>query len=286
MGEGLTGIYAIANNDSGKVYVGSTATSFKKRWAEHRAGLRGNYHHNSHLQAAWARYGEGAFEFVICEYVDDPDRLIEREQYWLDKFRLMCAVYNMGVVAACPILGMTFSLSEETRRRISAALVGNSRRAGLYPCFIHRDTKEVIPAGANLAAMCRERGLSYVGMDDVKSRRTFHHKGWEILDESLRKIKMPRKPVSKAGRAAVSRSKSGASHPNWGKCLSEKTKARIGESNAGEYPAFVRRETREVIPAGRNLSKMCRERGLRQACMSLVVHGHQRSHQGWALLPQ
>lgn len=239
MTEELTGIYAIVSSESGKVYVGSTATSFKKRWTEHRAGLRGNYHHNPHLQAAWARYGEGAFEFVICECVDDLDRLIEREQYWLDQFRVMYEVYNLGVVAACPTLGVTFS--EEVRGRMSRAQMGNKSRLGIphteetkrkigaansgarspnygkhlpratrekigrasrgrthsketrdkiskalgkrYPSFIHRGTGEIILAGINLSALCRERGLNRGGMCCVANGKWPHHRGWMLVQE-------------------------------------------------------------------------------------------------------
>jgi len=46
----------------------------------------------------------------------------------------------------------------------------------------------------------------------------------------------------------------GPNNPNYGKPLSIETKEKIGQALAKEYPAFLHRETGEVIPEGRNLS--------------------------------
>ena len=186
------GIYAIVNTESGKVYVGATARSFKERWAEHRKRLRGGYHDNSHLNRAWKKYGAAAFEFVVLEGVEDPDCLIECEQYWLDEYRMAGLVYNTGVVAGAHRLGC--SHTEETKRKLSEIFKGRPRgprsaetrrkigesKAKLYPAFVHRETGEIIPAGCNLTAMCRERGLRRRSMCRVANRRRRSHKGWVL----------------------------------------------------------------------------------------------------------
>ena len=59
---------------------------------------------------------------------------------------------------------------------------------------------------------------------------------------------------------------------------------KIGRANAGPYPAFIHRETGEIIPAGINLSKLCRERGLSRWNMWAVAHGRAISCRGWTLL--
>jgi group I intron endonuclease len=74
------GIYAIRNRRNGKIYVGSAA-NISKRWSRHRKDLREGCHRNRHRQAAFNRYGEGAFEFVVLEFTLD---LTCREQYWID----------------------------------------------------------------------------------------------------------------------------------------------------------------------------------------------------------
>lgn len=82
--------------------------------------------------------------------------------------------------------------SAETRRRMSEGRRGmifsDSHRQRLgevrgrpYPAFIHRETGEIIPAGVNLAALCRERGLDKDGMGKVRRGVTWSHWGWELL---------------------------------------------------------------------------------------------------------
>jgi group I intron endonuclease len=65
-------IYSIQNKVNGKCYIGST-NNLKRRWAEHKATLRGNKHHSFILQRAWNKYGEDNFKFkllLICEPKD------------------------------------------------------------------------------------------------------------------------------------------------------------------------------------------------------------------------
>jgi len=78
----MMGIYAIRGpNDA--VYVGK-AKNIKKRWGQHRSHLRSGVHGTPHLQYAWNKYGETAFVFEIVELVDSQERMIVREQFWLD----------------------------------------------------------------------------------------------------------------------------------------------------------------------------------------------------------
>lgn len=57
-------IYIIRNKLDEKYYLGSTK-DFGRRKKEHLSELRGGYHHNMHLQNAYKKYGEDAFEFVV-----------------------------------------------------------------------------------------------------------------------------------------------------------------------------------------------------------------------------
>lgn len=68
-----------------------------------------------------------------------------------------------------------------------------------------------------------------------------------------------------------------------GHTLSEEHIHKIIEANAKSYPAFIHRETGEIIPAGRNLTALCRERKLDIPNMWHVAHGGARSHKGWVL---
>lgn len=68
-----------------------------------------------------------------------------------------------------------------------------------------------------------------------------------------------------------------------GREVSEETRSRLSKANAGDYPAFIHRGTGEIIPAGKNLSHLCRKRGLNRPNMSAVKTGRRKSCKGWAL---
>jgi len=80
----VSGIYAIRNVLSGRVYVGS-ADSIARRFIAHVSQLRRGVHHSTHLQRAWNKHGENAFEFLILEIT--RQNLIAREQHFIDLLR-------------------------------------------------------------------------------------------------------------------------------------------------------------------------------------------------------
>jgi len=120
MGEQITngGIYLLTNFLSGESYLGST-TDFTRRWLRHRRDLRRLRHANQHLQAAWNKYGENAFLFVIVETVSSRNCLVETEQHWLDKLK---PAYNIVKVVASPFLGRRHTC--ETKAILSASKSG------------------------------------------------------------------------------------------------------------------------------------------------------------------
>jgi excisionase family DNA binding protein len=78
-----TGIYAIENSRSGRVYIGSSSTGFLSRWSHHQSALTRGNHSNFFLQHDWNRVGPGWFRCFLLEEVNDPILLREREQYWM-----------------------------------------------------------------------------------------------------------------------------------------------------------------------------------------------------------
>src|SRR6476620_11859536 len=59
------GIYQIRNLINDKRYVGSTSTSFARRWQQHLNLLLQGKHHCKHLQNSWNKYGAEAFAYEI-----------------------------------------------------------------------------------------------------------------------------------------------------------------------------------------------------------------------------
>lgn len=94
-------IYKIINLVNDKFYVGSTVHK-KVRFRQHRKLLRGNRHHCKHLQAAWNKYGEAKFDFVVVEEVPDSISLEEVEDRWLKEHVGQTYCYNTGHSSAAP----------------------------------------------------------------------------------------------------------------------------------------------------------------------------------------
>lgn len=94
-------IYKIVNLVNDKFYVGST-TNKKVRFRQHRKLLRGNRHHCKHLQAAWNKYGESKFDFVVIEEVPIARSLQEVEETYLVQHVGKPYCYNTGHSADAP----------------------------------------------------------------------------------------------------------------------------------------------------------------------------------------
>lgn len=104
------GIYKIINIVNNKFYIGS-AVNLRKRKTRHFSELRTGRHNNRHLLAAWTKYGEQAFVFVVVEEVNDRALLLEAENRWLKGHVGKDYCYNIGTDATAPALGMSGELS-------------------------------------------------------------------------------------------------------------------------------------------------------------------------------
>lgn len=116
----MSGIYSIINKSNGKIYVGQTSRPFDERKSEHFNRLNRQVHSNPHLQSAWNKYGEDAFEFNILENCPKED-LGENEDWWITYFDStnQSKGYNLqsGGVS-------DYTVSDETRKKQSEALKG------------------------------------------------------------------------------------------------------------------------------------------------------------------
>ncbi len=77
----------------------------KRRKSRHFSELRNNRHNNKHLQAAWDKYGEKAFTFVVVEELPEGADLLAAENVWLKEHVGKDYCYNVGVDAIAPTLG-------------------------------------------------------------------------------------------------------------------------------------------------------------------------------------
>ena len=100
------GIYKIINVINNKFYVGS-AVDLKRRKTRHFSELRTGKHNNRHLQAAWVKYGEQAFIFVVVKELPAAADLLAEENVWLKEHVGKDYCYNLGVDATAPMLGVS-----------------------------------------------------------------------------------------------------------------------------------------------------------------------------------
>lgn len=82
-----SGIYALYNIASGKIYIGQTRNLVRREY-EHFRCLRKGKHHNKYLQRAFNQDGENNFKFVIVEKCP-IEELDNKERYYIEKFQLM-----------------------------------------------------------------------------------------------------------------------------------------------------------------------------------------------------
>lgn len=187
------GIYAILQKGTSRHYVGSSL-DVSARWSAHRHMLRKGAHHSPHLQRAWDRYGQDAFEFVLLEKVDDPALLVERESWWIAEKGAADpkAGFNVG-----PVAGSRAGVphSEQSRAAISAAM-----------------------RGRRLSAEHREK----IGAANLGKRRS--------EDERARISAMTAsRHVAGQGPGAASRFFKGGPNPFAGRTMSEEQKAKLRE---------------------------------------------------------
>lgn len=261
----LSGIYAIKNLISGKLYIGS-AKNLSTRRSRHFADLKTGQHKNAHLQNSWRKHGEGAFVFVVllrCAPVD----LIWFEQRSIDVFRGQHpkGLYNIGGTAGSRLgipvsaanraktsermKGNTFNvgrkLSAEHRARISAAGKGRPGRKG----YRHSDE-----ARAKIAAASRGNQYSRgairsaefrakisaatkgrVVKPEVRARISLTLQGHDIPPKTRQKIAetLRGRTLTSEHRAKVSKSLIG--NTRWlGKNHSLETKRRMSEVKKGK----------------------------------------------------
>ena len=80
--KGLSGVYKITNLNTGEFYIGSSK-NLQKRYREWRADFNSKRHFN------WFYTNKiENFEFEVIELVESTkDKLLEREQHWVDKLK-------------------------------------------------------------------------------------------------------------------------------------------------------------------------------------------------------
>lgn len=206
-----TGVYLIRNLNTGKIYVGSAASSFTQRWNKHRCDLNSRGHHNPRLQASWNKHGEQAFVFEILERCS-PSDCLKKEQQWLNQLTPTNPKIGYNF---CEIAG-----SHLGRKRSQATLLKMSKsQKGRVKSSEHR---------AKIAATL----TGSIHTPETRAKLSAMGKGHIVSEQTRLKISLGNKgnTHSTEFKAKISSSlkKYFASHP-----MSNETKKRMSESRKG-----------------------------------------------------
>ena len=254
----MQGVYKILNCKNGKFYIGSSV-NVEKRFNSHRKELIANCHNNSHLQHAWNKYGEDAFEFSVIEEVQDKQKLRERETYYLKITN--CTDRNIGYnLLDNANIGLGVQASEEVRHKISEACSGSKN--GNYG---RKHTEE------ELIKMRNNRwGIGYV----CKPRKKGKQKSPDELRESYKRISeyMKNRVVSEETRQKLRQYRLGRkASPELRKKFSE---SRKGPKNANSK--LTKEQVFEIhkkMNSGVNYKDVCAEYGIGQCWAYKIKKG-------------
>lgn len=214
MNNPVSGIYIIANNVNGKVYVGKTVRNIKARWSEHKATLTSGKHHNTHLQNAWNKYGESAFEFQVLEYCA-IDQLDAREKHHIAIYKACGMSYNM-TSGGDGALGR--DTNDATRQKLSKALKGR---------VFTEETRRKMSESAKDKPPVTEETRHRMSM--ATKGRPSHLKGKTLTKEHRQKIS-----ESGKGRVFTEEHKNKISDANKGAIFTEEHRRNLSKSHKGK----------------------------------------------------
>lgn len=113
--KGTPGVYIIENKINNKVYIGASKDTYN-RLCDHKVMLRGNNHHNIHLQSAFNKYGEENFIFDTLEDCDEQF-IYSQENYWCKMLNTHDRNHGYNIDPTAP--NGKCAVSDETKTKMS-----------------------------------------------------------------------------------------------------------------------------------------------------------------------
>lgn len=115
-------VYQHKNKVNGKNYFGITKQEVEKRWGHE--GI--NYKTSPYFYAAIQKYGWDNFEHIILFTNLTKDEACEKEQELIQRFNTMNRQFGYNSTSG----GEAFVMNEETKQKISQAMMGNKNGLG------------------------------------------------------------------------------------------------------------------------------------------------------------
>lgn len=124
-------VYQHKNKINGKIYIGITMQEPEQRW-RHGEG----YKSSPHFYAAIQKYGWDNFEHNILFENLTKEEACQKEQELIAKYNSMDREFGYNSTSG----GDIFTMNEETKQKISQALMGNKNGLG-HPCSEEKKKK-------------------------------------------------------------------------------------------------------------------------------------------------
>ncbi len=184
------GIYRIWHMATNKSYIGS-AVDVSARLGSHLRMLNRKSHHSVKLQRAWDKYGEEAFSFNVVEVVESKEKLIEREQHWIDEFNASRLGYNISPTAGS-ILGHKFS--DESKRKMGLAATGRIKTDETrLKLSIANTGKKMSPESREKMRIAKLGRKAKPHSAETKAKMSAARIGWRPSEETIEKMSLAKR---------------------------------------------------------------------------------------------
>lgn len=186
------GIYMLLNTKNGKRYIGSSV-NIRKRLNIHRSLLKHNKHDNKHLQNAWNKYGEKAFNYSILEKCNEDERFI-REQFYVDTIH---PEYNicLEVVQNPPHTEDSRNKQSLTRKKLMSE--GVIKVNNNTPVFVYYKDGSLVGEWESIRKAAKDLGIHYSSACRIIQGKDFQCKGYRLFIEEQKDLKPFIKPSNK-----------------------------------------------------------------------------------------
>ena len=125
-------VYQHKNKINGKIYIGITSQKPEQRW-----GSQGcNYKSSPHFYSAIQKYGWDNFEHNILFTDLTKEQACLKEQELIKEYNSMNREFGYNSTSG----GDIFTMNEETKQKISQAMIGNQNGLG-HPCSEEKKEK-------------------------------------------------------------------------------------------------------------------------------------------------
>ena len=224
-------IYKITNKVNKKFYIGS-ALDMTKREYDHRNNLRGQKHHNSHLQNAFNKYGEDAFEFSCKEVDVENERALRLlEERYINHCWNSGLLYNISKRGGG---GDTISYhpkNKEIREKIRKASKENYNKLTIEEKekYSEKYRGEKNPNYGNKWTEEQRKRLSEYRKEYFKTH--IHHQKGKTYEEMFGELRAKEMKEEISKRSSL---RYGEKNSFYGKHHSEETKQKIREKNLGK----------------------------------------------------